>query len=161
MIFKQVFDTANKTPGINTDKYIILHHTATVEGTIKGVLRQLTTGPVSCHYVIDTNGDCYKIGRNTDILWHAGQSSWGKLKEMNRYAIGIEIIGPQSNGKFSNPQRAAVAQLVQELMRDYKIPRENVLRHKDVSPGRKTDIADIFWQDAGFKTFEQYKLKTF
>jgi N-acetylmuramoyl-L-alanine amidase len=161
MKFKQVFDTANKTPGVNADKFIILHHTATVEGTIKGVLRQLTTGPVSCHYVVDTNGDCYKIGRNSDILWHAGESSWSTLKNMNNYAVGIEIVGPQSNGGFSNPQRATVAQLVQELMRDLRIPRENVLRHKDVSPGRKTDVSDRFWSDAGFKTWEEYKAKTF
>lgn len=28
----------------------------------------------------------------------------------------------------------------------YKIPGRNVLRHKDVAPNRKWDIADTFWK---------------
>ena len=76
MIFKEKLATKNVSKGVNSKEFIILHHTATAEGSIKGVLRTLTVGAVSVHYVIDTNGDTYKIGEDNMILWHAGRSSW-------------------------------------------------------------------------------------
>jgi len=145
MEFKQILTTKNKTAGTNTCQFVILHHTATAEGTIKGVLNTLTVGAVSCHYVVDTNGDVYKIGNDKDILWHAGESAWGNLKNMNAYSIWIEVIWPLKNGWFTDDQRKSVEILIKELSQKYGIPKENVLRHKDVAPGRKTDIADSFW----------------
>lgn len=71
MIYKETLETKNLSKGTNSKEFIILHHTATGEGSIKGVLRTLTVGAVSCHYVIDTNGDTYKIGDDNMILWHA------------------------------------------------------------------------------------------
>lgn len=70
MDYKATLQTKNKTAGTNTCQFVILHHTATGENTIKGVLNQLTN-VLSCHYVVDTNGDTYKIGNDKDILWHA------------------------------------------------------------------------------------------
>lgn len=46
------------------------------------------------HYCIDENGDKYKLGNDTDILWHAGESSWDGKTDLNKYSIGIEVIGP-------------------------------------------------------------------
>lgn len=147
MIIKQHLPTNNKTRGINSRKFIIVHHTATWEGSIKWVLRTLTVWGVSCHYVIDTNGDIYKIWADEDILWHAGLSSWGKYKAMNPVSIGIEVIWPLTNG-FTFEQRKGVKELVQELMKKYNIPKENVLRHADVSPWRKVDIDLRFLNDS-------------
>lgn len=76
MDYKATLQTDNKSAGTNTCQFVILHHTATGENTIKGVLNTLTKGAVSCHYVVDTNGDVYKIGNDKDILWHAGASAW-------------------------------------------------------------------------------------
>jgi N-acetyl-anhydromuramyl-L-alanine amidase AmpD len=45
----------------------------------------------SCHFFVDENGKAYKFGEPTDILFHAGVSSWGLKKDLNRYALGIEI----------------------------------------------------------------------
>ena len=28
------------------------------------------------------------------VAWHAGKSSWGKIKYLNNYSIGIEISNP-------------------------------------------------------------------
>ncbi len=41
-------------------------------------------------------------------------------------------------------------------MAKYKIPQKNVIRHKDVSPGRKVDVADTFW-NWQFATFQDYQ----
>lgn len=160
MEYKQILTTKNKTAGTNTCQFVILHHTATAEGTIKGVLNTLTTGAVSCHYVVDTNGDVYKIGNDKDILWHAGESAWGNLKNMNAYSIWIEVIWPLKNGGFTDDQRKSVENLIKELAKKYAIPKENILRHKDISPKRKTDIADSFW-NVYWESWEAFKNNLF
>lgn len=134
MQIKQHLATASKTAGTNTCEFVIVHHTATKENTIKGVLAHLTTsGKASCQYVVDTNGDLYKIGEDKDILWHAGESAWKGKTNLNRYSIGIEIIGPLGDGGFTDAQRATVATLIKELCQKYSIPKENVLRHADLT----------------------------
>ena len=156
--FKQIFPTPKeRTPGINTCQYIILHHTWTKEGTIKGVLDGLYKRDdyASCHFVIDVNGDAYKIGDPKDILWHAGESSWWKLKDLNKYSVGIEIIGPLSGWGFTSEQKLAVRKLVQHLMAVLNIPFTNVLRHKDIAPKRKVDPADTLWKNE-YISFGQY-----
>ena len=138
MQFKRTIPTKSVTAGVNTCEYIILHHTATARGTINGVLNYLSTGgKASCHYVVDTNGDAYKIGNDKDILWHAGVSSWqGKSKNnsLNAFSIGIEVIGPLENDSFTDEQRNTVASLIKELAAKYGIPEERILRHKDIAP---------------------------
>lgn len=174
MQYKQTLATSSKYKAKNTCEYIILHHTATGEGTIKGVLNHLTTsGKASCHYVVDTNGDVYKIGQDTDALWHVGESAWKGETNINMYSIGIEIIGPLADGGFTDAQRKVVAQLVQELAQKYAVPVENVLRHADLthawslkgilwdgkSRSRKVDVAKTFYKD--FATFEDYRNSLF
>lgn len=158
--FKAKLTTNNKTKWKNTCEYIILHHTATGEGTIKGVLNHLTTGPVSCHFVVDTNWDAYKIGDPSDILWHAGVSEWNGRKGMNNYSVGIEIIWPLKDGGFTDEQRKTVRALTQHLMAVLNITSDRVLRHADLthdksfkwvlwdgkSRSRKTDVSDTFWK---------------
>ena len=156
--FKQTFPKpAEHTPGVNTCQYIILHHTGTKEWTIKGVLDWLyrRNDYASCHFVVDINGDVYKIWDPRDILWHAGESKWGKLKDMNKYSVGIEVIGPLSDGWFTGEQKLAVRRLIQHLMAVLNIPMTNVLRHKDIAPKRKIDISDTFWNKE-YISYEQY-----
>lgn len=154
--FKATFSTNNKTKWVNTCQYIILHHTATWEGTLKGVINTLTKWAVSCHFVVDTNWDAYKIGDPKDILWHAGVSEWKGKKMMNNYSVGIEIIGPLSDWGFTDEQRHTVYWLTQHLMSVLNIPKENVIRHKDISPWRKSDVADSFWNNK-YKTYKDYQ----
>lgn len=156
--FKEKLSTKNKSQWVNTCEYIILHHTATKEWSIKGVINTLTGinwSQVSAHFLIDTNGDAYKIGDPKDILWHAWVSSWWKLKDMNNYSIGIEVIGPLSDWWFTKEQKIMTKRLVQHLMWAFKIPMEHVLRHRDIAPKRKVDIADTFWNDK-YITFAQW-----
>lgn len=42
-----------------------------------------------------------------------------------------------------------------ELCAVHDISKECVIRHKDIAPGRKTDIADTFWNN-DFKTYSDW-----
>ena len=68
--------------------------------------------------------------------------------------MGIEVV---SDGHtFTDPQREAVKELVKNLMKEYAITSDRVIRHKDIAPGRKRDIGDNFWNDQ-FSSFEEYQ----
>jgi len=148
--------TSKKSFWKNTCEYIIVHHTWTTPftGNVK-YLSEKNWNPlsrqnqVSCHFVIWQNWDAAKIGDPTDILWHCWQSAWGKRTNMNRYSLWIEVCGPP----FTNAQKRPVEQLIWHLMKTYWIPKQNVLRHADIAPGRKTDISPEFYSP---KTFRQW-----
>ena len=154
-MYKQELTTKNVTPWRNTREYIIVHHTWTKHGTIKWVLNTLTKWNVSCHYVVDINWDMYKIWSTDNILWHTWISEWKWKKNMNNYSIWIEVVW-WAGEEFPFIQRAAVKKLIEHLMFTFKIPKENVLRHKVIAPNRKNDIADIFWNNkyASWKDYQ-------
>lgn len=174
MHYKQEFQTNNKTPWINTKEFIILHHAATSENSLQGVLKTLTIGAVSCHYVIDTTGDIYKIWKDDEILRHCWESCWGNKHGMNQYSIWIEIIWPLANW-FTFAQKKSARELIKDLMQKYKIPKENILRHADIcnlysgqkvlwwgkTKARKVDIDIRFLNDSQgkpkYKDWKEYQ----
>jgi len=95
-----------------------------------------------------------KIWNDTDILWHAGTSERNWKNNLNRFSIWIEIVNNWET--FSDIQRKNVDDLVKELIQKHNIKKENLVRHKDIAPWRKTDPYDSLW-NTRFKTFEDYK----
>lgn len=141
--------TKNITPWVNTKEFIILHHTG--DYPIKSIISTLTTWKVSCHYIVDRDWKLYQVWNEEDILWHAGISSWKWRNDMNKYSIGIEVVWPI----FTDAQKVSVKELVREIAQRNSIKEENILRHKDISPWRKVDIDDSFW-NKDFKTYKDF-----
>lgn len=157
-MFKKILPTPTEhTLGVNKKLFIIVHHTGTKWWTINGVLDWLFRRPdyASCHFVVDINGDKYQIWKPDDILWHAWVSSWWKYKDLNNYSIWIEVIW-WAGEPFPFNQRSSTKELIQHLMALYNIPKENVLRHKDIASKRKTDISDDFWNNK-YKSWTDYQ----
>ena len=102
---------------------------------------------VSCHYLIDRNGDTYKMVDDNKIAWHAGKSKWKNVINLNKNSIGIEI---QNKGHqiyyqhFSNKQISSLIVLIKLLIKKYKINKSNVLGHSDIAPLRKKDPGEKF-----------------
>jgi len=169
--FTDKVTTTKKGNWKNTCQYIIIHHTA--GNTYQGNLARLSGSKwiVSCQFVIWPLGQSAKIGQPTDILRHAGDSDRGKLHFMNSYSMWIEVVWPDKHWGFSDIQYNKTIELIRYLMTTFKIPRENILCHHDitwkwsvamklrdgVSPCRKPDIARSFWTDRGFKTFSAFR----
>lgn len=162
-MYKQRLSTSNKSIWKNTCEYIILHHTGTPEWTIRWNINILTWKwniRASAHYLIDINWDIYKIWQDSDILWHAWVSSWKWRHNFNTCSIWIEILWPLRNWSFTDKQKQSASILIKELSKKYAINKNNILRHKDISPWRKWDIADTFW-NWEFTTWEDYKNNLF
>lgn len=173
MEYKEILQTKNVWKWINTREYICLHHTWTGEWTTKwnlNILLWKTDRIVSAHFLVSENWDKYKLANSNQITYHAGQSCWGDRTDMNRYSIGIEVVWWLWK-PFTKEQRVSVRELIEHLMFTFKIPKENVLKHCDLthwlsnkkihwdykSKSRKVDIAEIFFTAWWFKTWKEYQ----
>lgn len=98
---------------------------------------------VSPHYVIDRAGKIFRLVKDRDIAYHAGESSVPDgRKNVNNFSIGIELINTQED-KYTSEQYDAVNDLIKFLKNDYEI--KYILGHNQIAPGRKTDPWNINW----------------
>ena len=144
----------NYSPNFNTKKritkeikFIIFHYTGMEKES--EAINRLTSiqSEVSCHYLIKRNGEIIAMVPESYIAWHAGKSSWGDYKSLNKNSIGIEITNPGHEfnyKKFTKKQITSLIRLSKFLIKKYKINFENILGHSDVAPERKKDPGEKF-----------------
>ncbi len=102
---------------------------------------------VSAHYCITEEGEVIRLVPEEKRAWHAGASYWRGHKDVNSASIGIELDHPgHANGyrAFADAQFDALVPLLARIVRQYDIPRANVLGHSDVAPARKIDPGELF-----------------
>jgi len=102
---------------------------------------------VSCHYLVDEQGEITQMVDETMRAWHAGVSSWHGEIDINSLSIGIEIQNPGHGlgyQPFPMKQMEAVAALSNDILTRHEIKPHNVLAHSDVAPGRKIDPGEKF-----------------
>lgn len=135
-----------KDPGRNIT-CVILHATA---GGKESSLEWLCNpeSKVSAHYLIDELGAIYHLVHEQNEAWHAGQSIWRDRAYCNGFSVGIELVNP-NDGKtpYSDAQMIACANLVVPICLEHGISADNVIGHKDIAPGRKTDPAGFNFDD--------------
>jgi hypothetical protein len=105
---------------------------------------------VSAHYLIGKDGQIAYFVDEANAAWHAGKSRWQGVTvidgSLNDASIGIELEN-RNNGSDPYPEaqyQAALA-LSQQIVARHGIARANVVRHLDISPGRKTDPRGFPW----------------
>ena len=126
--------------------FLIFHYTET-ENLAKAI--KLLTGKkrkVSCHYIIDKNGEIYNLVDEKKRAWHAGESMWKRSKDINSRSIGIEIVYPGEvlRKKYRKEQIESLIKLSLSLKKKYKICNQNILGHSDIAPYRKKDPGEKF-----------------
>jgi len=102
---------------------------------------------VSSHYVVDEYGEVLQLVPEARRAWHAGQSSWGGVNDINSRSIGIEIANPGHSCEypdFPEAQIAAVIALCRDIVMRHRIRADRVLAHSDVAPQRKLDPGEKF-----------------
>lgn len=137
-------------------QYIVVHHTATEEGNKDTIhelhLRRGWKNGLGYHFLID-NGT---LGRNNGEIevghrWYRQMDgAHANKSNMNHIGIGISLVGNFSKHHVSEQQLKSLRYLVQTLMRHYRIPRSNVIEHKDV-PGAATECPGNYFPWDEFK----------
>lgn len=138
---------------IRKPNFVIIHHTA--QHSLAQTVRtfQLAHTKVSAHYVIGKDGQVVQMLNDYLRSWHAGQSKWGNVTDMNSVSLGIEL---DNNGRepFPQVQINALLTLLDSLKAKYQIPFTNFLGHADVAPARKNDPSVVFpWKLLAEKGF--------
>lgn len=126
---------------------IILHYTGME--SVAGALNWLChhEAEVSSHYLIDEEGKVTQLVAEKYRAWHAGQSCWKSVRDINSHSIGIEITNPGHEYgyvDFPQIQMDAVVALVGDITRRNLIPPQYILAHSDIAPLRKQDPGERF-----------------
>jgi N-acetyl-anhydromuramyl-L-alanine amidase AmpD len=148
--FIDCYEPSNSSRDI---RFVVLHHIQA--NSLDHALYQLHENKVSCHYLIDDNGNVFELINERDIAFHAGKSYWQGVDGLNKFSIGIELISndPFLVG-FSKAQMDACAELCRHLSKKYKITPRNFVGHSDVAYcadtlmlDRKQDPSHLFnWE---------------
>jgi N-acetylmuramoyl-L-alanine amidase len=102
---------------------------------------------VSAHYMIDEEGEVFRLVPEDLRAWHAGVSHWAGAMDINDRSIGIELVNPGHEfgyREFPEPQILSLETLAVDIMARHGIPAHRVLGHSDVAPTRKTDPGELF-----------------
>jgi N-acetylmuramoyl-L-alanine amidase len=147
------FDTPKRNRSLI--KFVIIHYTGMRKES--EAIKKLCDikSKVSAHYFIKKNGEVLNLVPDLYTAWHAGKSRWKKFRSLNKYSIGIEISNSGHDfkyTKFSKNQISELEKLLRFLIKKYKIQKQNILGHSDISPFRKKDPGEKFpWKQLADK----------
>lgn len=149
-LVSQVKPSPNQDERLRPADILLLHYTG-MTCTAAAIERLCDpAAKVSSHYVVDEQGRVIQLVPEACRAWHAGESSWQGVSDINSCSIGIEIANPgHSYGypDFPEAQIAAVIALGGDIVKRYLIGADRVLAHSDVAPQRKLDPGEKFpWQ---------------
>lgn len=151
----------------STIKYIVIHYTGNDGDTDENNGKYFHNNVVnaSAHYFVDDDSITQSVPDNY-VAWHCGGKTYKHKQCRNSNSIGIEICDDVRNGTIypSAKTIANVLELVAYLMNKYSIPKENVIRHYDVT-GKHCPAYWIdnnmwkieFWNKIQTNTVENYK----
>ena len=143
--------TKYKSPNYNSRnkskiQLIIIHYTALSNS--KEAISYLCTkeNKVSAHYLISQDGKIYYLVNERFRAWHAGQSYWQDIVDVNSFSIEIELdYNPNgNNNKFSSKMISSLKKLILKIKNKYKVDKKNILAHSDIAPFRKKDPGKYF-----------------
>ena len=136
-------------------RVLVIHYTG-MQSERESLLRLCDSKfKVSCHFFINEKGKIYRLVKENKIAWHAGKSCWGKLKNLNKNSIGIELVNSGHKYGYKNFKKKQILSLIKLsriLIKKYKIKDKNIVGHSDVAPERKIDPGEKFpWKELAKK----------
>tara|TARA_B100001123_G_scaffold446929_1_gene602892 strand:- start:114 stop:851 length:738 start_codon:yes stop_codon:yes gene_type:complete len=144
-----------KKRSLNLIKFIIIHYTG-MQSERESIKRLCNPKfKVSSHFLINQNGKIFRLVDDNRIAWHAGISSWGKYKNLNKNSIGIELVNKGHQFGYTNFSKKQISSLIlicRKLIKKYKIKQRNIVGHSDIAPLRKNDPGEKFpWKQLSKK----------
>lgn len=156
--------TPNKR-GTMLPSYLVIHYTGDDSPASTINWFKDPSAKVSAHLLIDRNGSITQFGKFTEVLWHAGTSTWKGINGMNSHSIGIELTNlgriahalPDSGSlyathkneqtpswwqTYTDAQIKTLQAVSQILVQTYSL--KEIVGHDDIAPGRKQDPGPAF-----------------
>jgi N-acetylmuramoyl-L-alanine amidase len=141
------------TPSPNHDErmlpvsMIVLHYTG-MQDDASAIARLCDPeAKVSCHYLVAEDGQILRMVPEERRAWHAGNSWWRGVTDVNSASIGIEIVNPGHEfgyQPFPEEQIDALVPLIADIKERHGITRGNIVGHSDIAPTRKQDPGELF-----------------
>ena len=120
-------------------KYIVIHYTANDGDSDENNAKYFKNNVLytSAHYFVDDDSITQTVPDNY-IAYHCGAKYYKHPTCRNSNSIGVELCDNIKNGVVYPTEKAIqnAVELVKSLMKKYNIPKENVIRHYDVT-GKK------------------------
>ena len=126
---------------------LVLHYTGMESGAAALERMCDPDAKVAAHYMVEEDGQVFKLVDESKRAWHAGVSSWGGQTNINSASIGIEIVnGGHDFGlpEFPDVQIQTVIKLSQDIKKRHNISDFDIVGHSDIAPGRKQDPGEQF-----------------
>lgn len=132
-------------------KYIVLHYTG-MKSAQEALARLCDpASQVSAHYMIDEEGKTFQLVEEKNRAWHAGESYWLGVKNLNDISISIELVNPGHEFgycPFPSAQIVSLKALLHDIMSRHPLQAPAILAHSDIAPTRKEDPGELFpWEE--------------
>lgn len=118
------------------NRNIVIHYTGNQTDTASANANYFysTNRGASAHYFVDDNF-VYQVVKDKDAAWAVGKNYGNSSKNLfqiikNSNSLSIEMCS--QNGKITDKTIKNTVALTKKLMKKYKIPAGNVVRHFDV-----------------------------
>ena len=124
---------------------VCFHHSVLdFEATVAHMLRP--ESQVSYHVLIAPDGTRARLVADEHIAWHAGVSTFQGRSRCNDFLLGVSFAGDTRTAPLTAAQIAsALDWLAPRWLRHGWTPAW-MTDHRQVSPGRKDDLAPAEWQ---------------
>ena len=117
-------------------KYIVVHYTGNDGDTDENNANYFKNNIVeaSAHYFVDDDSITQTVPDDY-VAWHCGAKTYKHAYCRNTNSIGVEICDDVKNGVIYPSEKTIenALELVKALMKKYSVPKENVIRHYDVT----------------------------
>jgi N-acetylmuramoyl-L-alanine amidase len=126
---------------------LVLHYTGMEDAASAIAWLRNPVSKVSCHYLVAEDGQILRMVDEDKRAWHAGNSHWRGITDVNSASIGIEIVNPGHEWgyrAFPEGQMAAVEGLCRDVLSRHRIPPYRIVGHSDIAPDRKSDPGELF-----------------
>jgi len=123
---------------------VLFHHSVTpFAGTLARMLDPASK--VSYHALIDRDGTRCTLVADEHIAWHAGASSFLGRPRCNDFLLGLAFAGDTYAAPLTGAQLVSALEWLAPRWRLHRWTIERMTDHRQVTPGRKDDLAPAEW----------------
>ena len=120
---------------------VVLHHSyGSYKGGVSWILNDASN--VSYHVLINTDGERTVFAKDTQRAWHAGSSSFNGRSGCNGFMLGLAFTGDTNDRELTQAEIDSAVEFLLPRFERWGWPKDlsTVTTHREVSPGRKTDV---------------------